>query len=286
MFNSKNIKGAYGIKPDLMIYAGVTGTKFWANYQPDEDEKIIDSAVENIKRIEAKKTVLISSVDVYSDLNGHNENYEINIEKLHAYGRHRYELEQWVINNIEDYLIIRLPALYGINIKKNFIYDLIYHIPPMLKNNVIENIAIEFPAIYDTYTNAGNGYYECRNLTEAERRNVKTVLKNFNIDAINFTDSRAEYQFYNLKYLYQHIMVALKNNIKILNIVTEPISAAELCEFVDNTVFENQISEHPIMYNLKTKYDRAFKGANGYICSKGVILDDLKRFVLMQRGEC
>lgn len=285
-FNSKNVKEAYGIKPDLMIYAGVTGTKFLANYQPDEDKKVINSAIENIKKIEAKKTVLISSVDVYSDLNGQDENYEIDKKKLHAYGRHRYELEQWVINNVDDYLIVRLPALYGINMKKNFIYDLIYHIPPMLDNDVIKNIAIEFPFIYDAYMNDGNGYYKCKNLNQEEKRNVKRVLENLNIDSINYTDSRAEYQFYNLKFLYQHILLALRKNIKILNMVTEPISAAELCEFVDNVVFENYISNYPIMYNLKTKHDQVFNGANGYICSKKVIKNDLKNFILRQRGEC
>lgn len=285
VFNSKNVNEAYGLNPDLMIYAGVTGTKFLANYQPNKDEEIIKSAIQNIKKIHAKKTVLISTVDVYSDLNDHCEDYVIDSKKLHAYGKHRYELEQWVINNVKDYLIIRLPALYGNNIKKNFIYDFIYHIPPMLKKEVVKNIGSEFPLIYDSYIDVGNGYYQCKNLSDEDRRNVKIILKSFDIDAINYTDSRAKYQFYNLTYLYQHIILALENNIDILNIVTEPISASELCGFVDGKVFDNQISDHPIMYNLKTKYDQFFGGKDGYICSKKIILDDLKSFVLRQRGE-
>ena len=39
------------------------------------------------------------------------------------------------MNNFSNYLIVHLPGLYGKNIKKNFIYDLINIIPNMLKED-------------------------------------------------------------------------------------------------------------------------------------------------------
>ena len=69
LYNSQNIKTAYGTKPQILVYAGVTGTKYLANRYPEKDRAIIDAAVENIKQINPKKLVLISTVDVNSNLN-------------------------------------------------------------------------------------------------------------------------------------------------------------------------------------------------------------------------
>ena len=41
IYNSKNIKEAYGTNPDLLVYSGVPAQKFIANQYPDEDFKII-----------------------------------------------------------------------------------------------------------------------------------------------------------------------------------------------------------------------------------------------------
>lgn len=50
MYHRINIGHAYGEKPDILVYAGVTGTKFMANKYPDKDKGVIDSAIENIKK--------------------------------------------------------------------------------------------------------------------------------------------------------------------------------------------------------------------------------------------
>lgn len=39
-------------------------------------------------------------------------------ENLPAYGKNRLQLEQWVREDFPDALIVRLPALYGIGIKR------------------------------------------------------------------------------------------------------------------------------------------------------------------------
>ena len=131
-YDSKNIKEAYGTNPDLLVYSGVPAQKFMANKFPEKDMEIIKNAIENIKMINPKKVVLISTIDVYNSPVDVDENTIINIKENEPYGYNRYILEKWVMNNFNDYLIVRLPALYGRNIKKNFIYDLINIIPSML----------------------------------------------------------------------------------------------------------------------------------------------------------
>ena len=46
-----------------------------------------------------------------------------------------------------DALIIRLPGLYGLNIKKNFIYDYMNVIPFMLKQEKFEELSAREPLL-------------------------------------------------------------------------------------------------------------------------------------------
>ena len=126
VYNSKNIEDAYGTCPDLLIYAGLRAEKYLANNAPDKDFELIVRAEENIKKINPRKLVLISTIDVFKNPIDVDENSVIDTEGLQAYGYNRYQLECWVRENYPDALIIRLPGLFGKNIKKNFILSLIH----------------------------------------------------------------------------------------------------------------------------------------------------------------
>lgn len=279
VYNSKNIEQAYGTNPDLLVYSGVPAQKFLANKEPEKDFDVIKNAIENIKKINPKKLVLISTIDVYKKPVDVNEDDVIIKEDLEAYGRNRFYLEEWVRNNYNDYLIVHLPGLYGKNLKKNFIYDLIHVIPSMLKEEKFIELTLGDKFLLDYYIKQDNGFYKCKELTDIEETSLKNYFKNLGFSALNFTDSRGIYQFYNLKYLWQHITIALNNNIKTLNLATEPVSIAELYKYIENKSFVNEITESPAYYDFKTKYDYLFNGNNGYIFDKKFILEDIKKFV-------
>ena len=131
-YNSKNIKDAFDTKPDTLIYAGLRAEKYLANNFPKKDMELIKEAEDNISKINPKSLVLISTIDVFKNPVDVDENSKIDTDNLHAYGLNRYRLEQWVRTNYPDALIIRLPGLFGENIKRNFIYDYIIIIPFML----------------------------------------------------------------------------------------------------------------------------------------------------------
>ena len=59
VYHSIDIEDAYETHPDILIYAGVTGTKFWANKFPDKDRIVIEQAIKNIERIGARKLALL-----------------------------------------------------------------------------------------------------------------------------------------------------------------------------------------------------------------------------------
>ena len=279
LYNSKNITEAYGKNPDLLVYSGVPAQKFLANKEPEKDFEIIKNAINNIKNIKPKEIVLISKIDVYKEPVNVNEDTKIDTENLQPYGYNRYYLEKWVSENIENHLIVHLPGLYGKNIKKNFIYDLIHIIPSMLTYEKYQELLNKDNSIESYYKKQENGFYKVKELNKSEENILKTYFNNIGFSALNFTDSRGKFQFYNLKYLWKHIQIARENNIKVLNLATEPVEISEIYEYIKNEKFINEVTNNVPNYDFKTKYAKIFEGKDGYIFSKEFILEDIKKFV-------
>ena len=105
----------------------------------------------------------------------------------------------------------------------------------------------------------------------------KVIMSGFS--ALNFTDSRSLYQFYNLERLWNDINIALKNNIRLWHPATEPVSAAEIYEYLCGKEFLNELNGQPANYDYKTVYASLFGGESGYICNKINILKQIGNFV-------
>lgn len=278
VYNSKNIKEAYGTNPDLLIYAGLRAEKYLANNAPEKDMELIYQAEENISKINPKELVLISTIDVFKNPKGVDENTAIDTENLQAYGYNRYQLELWVREKYPDALIIRLPGLFGKNIKKNFIYDYINLIPFMLKEEKFNELAERDPELKDYYTPQDNGFYKV-NVSDADREVLKDKFRLLGFSALNFTDSRSVYQFYNLGRLWDDIQVALRNGIKLWHPATEPVSAGEVYKYLSGKEFKNELRGVPADYDYRTIYSDVFAGNDGYISDKEQVLNEIKEFV-------
>lgn len=279
LYNSANISDAYGGNPDLLVYSGVRAEMFLANSNPAADMQHIQDAIENIKRINPKEIVLISSVAVYSNTTMQDEDCTIDKSCLTAYGLNRLALEEWVEENIPKHLIIRLPAIYGKNLKKNFLYDYIHLIPAMLTEKKINELSQVFPDIYQYYNKLDNGFWKCRILTDTEGETLKAFFKQYGFTALNFTDSRSVYQFYSLKRLWTDILTARNNNITKLNLVPPPISVADVYYALCQKTFHNELAKQPFNYNLFTKHAPCFSTDPHYIMSKEQALKDISDFI-------
>lgn len=279
VYNSKNIQEAFGTNPDLLVYAGLRAEKYLANNEPKKDLEQIRIAENNILRINPKKLVLISTIDVFKKPSGVDENSVIETDGLHAYGYNRYLLECWVRENYPDALIIRLPGLFGKNIKKNFIYDFINVIPFMLKEDKYLELSQKNPEIMNYYIKQDNGFYKV-SVKDEEREGLKNMFKESGFSALNFTDSRSRYQFYYLRNLWADINTALKAGIKLWHPATEPVSAEELYKYLTGEEFVNELDGIPADYDYRTIHDAAFGGNSGYISDKAKVLKDIKRFVI------
>lgn len=278
-YNSKNISEAFGTAPDLLIYAGVPAAKYLANSAPEKDFEIILEAQENIKKIAPKKLVLISTIDIFKNPVEVDEDSLIDIENLQAYGKNRRLLEIWVQENFPDALIVRLPGLFGKNIKKNFIYDFIKKIPFRLTEKLFSKFCASEPDLKNFYTLLDNGFYQCKNLSEDEEKILRAIFDRLNFSALNFTDSRNIYQFYPLARLWSDIDIALKNNLRLLHLATAPVRTDELYYFLTGKNFVNEISETPANYNFKTKFANLFGGKNNYLLDKNSVMNSVADFV-------
>ena len=279
LYNSKNIKDAFGTNPDLLIYSGVRAEKFLANKYFEQDMLTINNAIENIKKINPKYVILISTIDVYKNPIGVDEDTVIDIANMQPYGLNRYYLEKWVEDNITNHLIVRLPGLFGENMKKNFIFDLINIIPSMLNEAKFNELYTKDNSIAYYYIKQDNGFYKCKPVNDTEKILLKEYFNKIGFSALNFTDSRGGFQFYNLNYLWKHINIAMQNKIKKLNLATEPVTISELYQHIKGCNFINEVTDIVPKYDIQTKFASVFDGFDGYILNKAFVLDDIQKFV-------
>ena len=158
--HSKNVQEYYDSRPHFCVYAGVPAAMFLANADPEKDLAIMRVARENIRRIAPENLVLISSIAVYGDSRGKYEEDEPDMEGLPAYGRNRLQLEKWVREDFPDALIVRLPALYGVGLKKNFLFDMHQITPNMLTEAKYQELCQQSQLVREGYAPADRGFYK------------------------------------------------------------------------------------------------------------------------------
>ena len=283
VFHSKNIADAYGTRPNLCVYAGVRGEKFRADRFPKEDFLHIREALDTIKRIAPRKLVLISTIDVIPGGLGRDifEDTPYHADTLAPYGKHRLFLENAVREQGADVCIVRLPGLFGPGIKKNFIYDLIQFIPSMLKQDKFEELCGRQAALKAFYAADENGFFRLRpDISAQERVLLKEMFAALGFSALHFTDSRSQFSFYNLEYLWAHIELLLAQGIELAHMATEPVPVADIYERIYGAGFVNEVSAVPFDHTFfKTKYAEIFGGHGGYIFDRDQVVSDIVQFV-------
>lgn len=124
-YNSSNISEISGKEYDLVVSAANRAEMWRINQEPEKDLSEINEFISHIRQAKIGKLVLISTVGIYRNPNGANEDTPIETDGLTPYGLNRYHLEQFCRENF-DTTIIRLPGLFGDGLKKNVIFDLLH----------------------------------------------------------------------------------------------------------------------------------------------------------------
>lgn len=123
LYRSTNIGEINGNFFDTVVCAGAPAQKWIANREPEADLEKIEGLIAHLKSMTCKTFVLISTVDVFKNPKGADEDTPIEKAGLHAYGLHRRFLEKFVESHFQRHLIVRLPGLVGPGLRKNVIFD-------------------------------------------------------------------------------------------------------------------------------------------------------------------
>lgn len=123
-FNSQNIKDVEGREFHSVYCACTPAIKWRANANPEEDTVEIDALKNVLASIKCERFVHISTIDVHSPEVLDQVEDDVTPSRT-AYGRNRFYLEVFLRQHFGDKLLIaRLPALFGVGLKKNYMYDL------------------------------------------------------------------------------------------------------------------------------------------------------------------
>ena len=142
LYRSTNIFDIEGQSFDTVVCAGAPAQKWIANRESEADRQKIDGLIAHLKTIQCKTFILISTVDVFKNSIGIDEETSVDESGLHAYGLHRRLLEKFVESHFPNHLIVRLSGLVGPGLRKNVISD-------FLNNNNLH--AIESRGVFQFY---------------------------------------------------------------------------------------------------------------------------------------
>lgn len=125
LYDSTNIESIRGRRYELVVCAGARAEKWRINSEPERDRAELDRLRAAVAGVQTERLLLVSTIDVYPEPLGVDEESPIDVDALAPYGRHRLELERWCESRF-DTLVVRLPGLFGPGLKKNVVYDLLH----------------------------------------------------------------------------------------------------------------------------------------------------------------
>jgi nucleoside-diphosphate-sugar epimerase len=124
-YHRPTIAGIDGRSFGRLVISAAPGEKWRANAEPDADAAAIDALIGHLATTRAEQAVLISTIDVYPEPRGVDEDTPVDpADHVHAYGRNRLRLEQFVRRHYPRSTVLRLPGLFGAGLRKNLVFDL------------------------------------------------------------------------------------------------------------------------------------------------------------------
>jgi nucleoside-diphosphate-sugar epimerase len=124
-YNRGNIDAIRGRHFDQVVCAGLPSDRWLANGNPGGDRTNMLSLATALGEVSADRFVLISTIDVYPVQLGVDETTPFEAPRSQAYGEHRLEFERIVAGQFPRCHIVRLPAAFGPEARRNVLVDLI-----------------------------------------------------------------------------------------------------------------------------------------------------------------
>lgn len=236
-YNSANIADIEGCAFGTLVCAAAPGSMVEANRTPERDAAQIAGLTQRLGKVRAERFVLISSIAVLADFAGGDDEGTQAFQQDLAYGRNRRALEAFVEAEFPGSLIVRLPALYGAGLQKNFLFDLMNPVPSLLTGAKLGELAAALDGdlaawariLYSPDAATGMLRLDRAALTSDPRRPaLEQALAELGATALQFHHRDTTYQYYPIDRLWQDIGTALEAGLSHLHLAPEPLTAAAI----------------------------------------------------------
>lgn len=284
-FNSRTIGEARGRAFDTVVCAAAPGSMFEANRFPDQDAERIGGLIDSLKGIAAKRMVLVSTIAVLADFRADDEGTTA-FQETTAYGVNRRALEVACAELFERCLVVRLPALFGAGLKKNFLFDILNPMPSMLGEEPLATLRAALPA---DLAGALDGLYakdEALGLWVIDRAALEASGKRAAFDeavtalgrsAIGFTNPASRFQYYDMSRLWADIGLGLEAGLDVLHLSPEPTEAGRVFEAVTGRAMpETGARVH--QEDMRTRHADLWGREGGYNAGTAQVLSRVKAF--------
>lgn len=284
-YSSATMKDIAGERFSTLICAGAPATMWAANADPEGDRSNLRRLADRIATARFDRLVLISTIAALDDVGAGYTESNARFEKSKAYGRNRRELET-ILTDRHDAVVLRLPALFGEGLRKNFIFDLINPVPSFLRLDAYEALRGAFTgeerAAADRLYRFDGALRMMRldrdRLDSTPARAMLTAaFRRSGFVAAGFTNSRTEFQLYNLAYLARDIERCLEASLQVLHICSEPLGAGDIHQALLGEPFRND-SPHVVREDVRSDHAALWRSATSYLYGREEVLADLLEF--------
>jgi nucleoside-diphosphate-sugar epimerase len=293
LYNSSNIS-AIATAPafEMTVCAAAPGSMLEANLQPEADHSRIGALMQHLAMVRTRSFVLISSIAVLGNADSGADETSARFDVASAYGQNRRALEEFCSRHFPRCLIIRLPALFGRGLRKNFLFDLLNPVPSYWSRERLDEARRRLPpALFDRLTPFCTADPATKLLkldrqaldAVAERAEIEAALDHHGLAAVKFHNPLTTYQYYDMTRLWTDIAVATAADLREVHFAPEPMTAAQIhLRLIGKPMPDSAARLH--IEDMRTRNAGLWGHAGRYLEGAESVLQRIERFFMAESG--
>jgi hypothetical protein len=99
-----------------------------------------------------------------------------------------------------------------------------------------------------------------------------------NNNALHLTHSESVFQFYNLENLWKDLQIILENSEPLVNLIAEPVRAADVAERSFGIPFQNDNGRPAVSYDMRSRFAHLFGQVGPYMYSAEDTFEGIAHF--------